>query len=149
MFTLVHPDLTQETINYNDLIKRMPLTLLYFYPKDDTPGCTLEAQEFSTRIESFKKKWVQIIGVSKDSPNTHCSFIKKYSLAPYYLSDPELILHQQFGARWEKNNYWKIVQWVIRSTFLINQTWEIIKERKNVRATGHAEKVSDRIEKNL
>jgi peroxiredoxin Q/BCP len=149
MFTLVHSNLTQETVAYNDLIKRAPLTLLYFYPKDDTPGCTLEAQEFTSLTESFQNKWVQIIGISKDSPNTHCSFISKYKLTPLYLSDPELNLHKQFGARWEKNNYWKIVQWVIRSTFLINHSWEIIKERKNVRATGHAEKVSDRIEKNL
>jgi len=148
MFILVHPNLTHETIAYNDLINRTPLTLLYFYPKDDTPGCTLEAQAFSSLIESFQKKWVQIIGVSKDTPNTHCSFIKKYSLAPYYLSDPELILHKQFGARWEKNNYWKIVQWVIRSTVLVNNSGEIIKERKNVRASGHAEKVSDRIQQN-
>ncbi len=148
MFTLVHPNLLQETIKYHDLIKRTPLTLLYFYPKDDTPGCTLEAQEFTSLTETFQKKWVQIIGVSKDTPTTHCSFISKYKLTPLYLSDPELILHKQFGARWEKNNYWKIVQWVIRSTVLVNNSGEIIKERKNVRASGHAEKVSDRIQQN-
>lgn len=56
MFTLVHPNLTQETVAYNDLIKRTPLTLLYFYPKDDTPGCTLEAQEFSSLAESLQTK---------------------------------------------------------------------------------------------
>ncbi|MBP6256381.1 redoxin domain-containing protein [Patescibacteria group bacterium] len=56
MFTLVHPNLLQETIKYHDLIKRTPLTLLYFYPKDDTPGCTLEAQEFTSLTETFQKK---------------------------------------------------------------------------------------------
>lgn len=148
MFLLVHPNLTQESVTYQDLINRSPRTLLYFYPKDDTPGCTLEAQEFSSLAASLQKKWVQVVWVSKDTTKSHCSFITKYGLTPYYLSDPELILHKQFGARWEKNNYWKIVQWVIRSTYLVDKEGTIIKERKNVRAQGHAQKVYERIEKN-
>lgn len=141
MYTLVHPTLEEEQLTLEELVKRSPYTLLYFYPKNDTPGCTLEAQDFSTHIEEFSKLHIQIIGVSKDTHSSHCSFIKKYTLQASYLSDPDLILHRQFGARGEKNNYGKKVQGVIRSTALLDQQGKLLHARNNVRATGHVEKV--------
>lgn len=141
MYTLVSPDLSEEQITLGQLFERSPYTLLYFYPKDDTPWCTLEAQEFTALHDEFEKQHIQIVGVSKDSTKSHCSFISKYSLSPSYLSDPELDLHKQFGAWGEKNNYGKIVQWVIRSTVLLDKKGNILHTRSNVRATGHAKKV--------
>ena len=82
--------------------------LLYFYPKDDTPGCTIEAKEFSELHEAFATLGVQIVGVSKDLTPSHCAFIQKYTLKPLYLSDPELILHKQFGVRGAKSSWGKI-----------------------------------------
>lgn len=146
MYTLIHPTLAEEQITLEELLKRSPFTLLYFYPKNDTPGCTLEAQDFSSLIEEFSKLHIQIIGVSKDTHTSHCSFIKKYELKASYISDPELILHKQFGARGEKNNYGKIVQWVIRSTVLLDQQGKLLHIRSNVRATGHATKVLKEID---
>lgn len=141
MFTLVSPDLQQQEITLQKLLERSPFTLLYFYPKNDTPGCTLEANDFTSLHDQFTKKWIQVVGVSKDTPDSHCSFITKHWLKPLYISDPELILHKQFGARGEKNNYGKVVTWVIRSTILLDNQWNIRRNRHNVRATGHADKI--------
>ncbi len=116
-------------------------TLLYFYPKDDTPGCTLENKEFSDFKEDFWKLWITLIWVSKDSIESHWDFIKKHSLQTDLISDPEIILHKELWAYWEKNNYWKIVTWVIRSTFLLNKNWDILESWKWIKATGHAGRV--------
>jgi len=141
MFTLISSDLKEQQITLQQLLERSPYTLLYFYPKDDTPGCTLEANEFSELHEEFTQKQIQIIGVSRDSVESHCSFISKYSLKPSYITDSDLTLHKQFDARGEKNNYGKMVTWVIRSTVLLDRAGKIIKQRTNVRATGHAKKI--------
>jgi len=116
-------------------------TLLYFYPKDNTPGCTIENKDFSCLKDKFTERWVALIGVSKDSIESHKKFIESQELQIDLISDPELILHKEFGAYGEKNNYWKIVMWVIRSTFLLNKNWEILWEWKNIRAKGHAERI--------
>lgn len=147
MYSLVSPDQSITEISLEDLLKQSSKTLLYFYPKDNTPGCTLEAIDFSQRIEEFAALWVQIVWVSKDSADSHCGFIANHGLKPFYLSDPEMILHKQFGAYGEKNNYGKIVTGVIRSTFLLDQQGEILQERKNVRATWHAERILKELHK--
>jgi thioredoxin-dependent peroxiredoxin len=149
MYTLIDKDLHEEQLTLQELVWRAPYTLLYFYPKNDTPGCTLEAQEFTELHNQFQQLGIQLIGVSKDSKASHCAFISKYTLSPSYIADPELHLHKQFGARWEKNNYGKIVQWVIRSTVIIDKNAQIIHQRKNVRATGHAKKVLARTTEHL
>lgn len=128
-------------ISLESLYEKSPYTLLYFYPKDDTPGCTIEAQEFTASWETFHKLWIQIVWVSRDDLESHCSFIGKYSLSPTYLSDPEAELHKEYWAWWEKNNYGKRVTWVIRSTVLVDQTGTTILQRNNVKATGHAQRV--------
>lgn len=131
----------------NSLISQSPLTLLYFYPKDDTPGCTLEAQDFTRLVPEFTKLWIQIIWVSRDSEVSHEKFCNKYNLAINLISDDSDELHEQFGVIGEKKNYGKVYIGVIRSTFLLNQSGEIIKEWRNVRATGHADKVLREISK--
>lgn len=116
-------------------------TLLYFYPKDNTPGCTLENKDFSCLKKQFEEKWIKIIWVSKDSIDSHKKFVEKHTLENDLISDSELNLHKELWAYWEKKNYWKIVQWVIRSTFLFDSEWNILKEYRNIKATGHAERV--------
>lgn len=116
-------------------------TLLYFYPKDDTPGCTLENKDFSDLKDDFAKLWITLIWVSKDSIDSHKDFIDNHNLQLDLISDPDLILHKELWAYGEKNNYWKIVTWVIRSTFLLNKNWEILESWKGIKATGHAGRV--------
>ena len=116
-------------------------TLLYFYPKDNTPGCTIENKDFSQLKNKFSKKWITVIWVSKDSIESHKKFIEKQNLNIDLISDPELILHKELWVYWEKNNYWKIVQGVIRSTFLVNKNWEILEEYRNIKAKWHAERL--------
>lgn len=123
------------------LLSSSPLTLLYFYPKDDTPGCTLEAQDFTRLVSDFAKLGIQIVGVSKDSESSHAKFCNKYDLGVTLISDESGELHEQFGVIGEKKNYGKVYIGVIRSTFLLDQTGKILKEWRNVKATGHAEKV--------
>lgn len=117
-------------------------TLLYFYPKDNTPGCTLEAQDFTRLVADFAKYDIEIIGVSRDSEISHANFCQKHDLGITLVSDSDEILHNRFGVIGDKNNYRKIVKGVFRSTFLLDsKTGEIIKEWRNVRAKGHAERI--------
>jgi thioredoxin-dependent peroxiredoxin len=125
----------------NSLLQKSPLTLLYFYPKDDTPGCTLEAQDFTRLVPEFAELGIQIVGVSKDSEVSHAKFCNKYDLGVTLISDEDGLLHEQFGVIGEKKNYGKIYIGVIRSTFLLDQTGKILQEWRNVKAKGHAEKV--------
>ncbi len=124
-----------------NILKQFPRTLLYFYPKDDTPGCTLEAQDFTQLKSEFEKQNIQIIGVSKDSESSHAKFRDKCNLGIQLVSDEEETLHKQFNVIGEKKNYGKVYIGVIRSTFLLDQDGKILKEWRNVKATGHAEKV--------
>lgn len=121
-------------------------TLLFFYPKDNTPWCTTENKDFSWLIQDFAKLGIVVIGVSKDSVTSHQNFITTEWLKVDLLCDPELILHKELWAYWEKNNYWKIVEGVIRSTFLLNWEWEVLQEWKNIKATGHAQRVLKQIQ---
>lgn len=128
------------------MISASPYTILYFYPKDNTPGCSLEARTFSSLLSEFEQRGVQIIGVSRDSSDSHCSFISKQGLTIGLITDAELTLHRQFAARGEKKNYGKIYEGTIRSTFLLDSKGQILKERRNVKATGHAERVLKEIQ---
>lgn len=116
-------------------------TILYFYPKDNTPGCTLENKDFSCLKKNFEDLWITLIWVSKDSIESHKKFVEKQWIENALISDSELVLHKELWAFWEKNNYWKIVEGVIRSTFLFDNKWNILKEYKNVRAKWHAERI--------
>lgn len=133
-------------MNLSPILEKSSRTLLYFYPKDDTPGCTLEAQDFTRLKAEFASLGVQIIWVSKDSDASHEKFCGKYSLGIELISDESGELHEQFGVIGEKKNYGKTYIGVRRSTFLLDSTGEILREWRNVKATGHAEKVLKEIQ---
>jgi len=115
--------------------------VLYFYPKDNTPGCTTEAIEFTKLKSKFKKLDAEIVGVSPDSEKSHCNFHEKHNLGITLLSDKDKKLSKYMRAFGKKKMYGKEFDGIIRSTFLINPKGKIIHEWKNVRASGHAEKV--------
>jgi len=115
--------------------------ILYFYPKDNTPGCTTEAKEFSALLDEFEKENAIVLGVSPDSPKKHCNFIEKQDLEVTLLSDEEKKVLKAYGAWGIKKMYGKEYEGVIRSTVIINPNGEIVKEYKKVRAKGHAKKV--------
>ncbi len=115
--------------------------VLYFYPADDTPGCTKEACQFNDGLLAFKKLGVKVVGVSPDDAQKHIDFRKKYGLKFDLLSDPEKKVMTKYGAFGEKMMYGKKVQGVIRSTFLIGPDGRIEKTWYGVRADGHAAKV--------
>lgn len=112
--------------------------ILYFYPKDSTPGCTTEGLEFSQLINQFKKLGYLVLGVSKDSVSSHDKFICKYNLKIDLISDSEGVLCDAFEVIKEKNMYGKKVMGIERSTFVLNEKMEIIHEFRKVKALGHA-----------
>lgn len=129
--------INEDNVSFLDILKKSKKNLVYFYPKNDTPWCIKENVWFNEEKTKFLSAWIQIIWISKDSIESHKKFACKYGLTNILVSDTNLELHKYFWAYWEKNNYWKIVLWVIRSTFLLDDNWNIIKEFKNVKATGH------------
>ena len=140
MFKLVNPDLTEKEIDFEDICN-WKKTILYFYPKDNTPGCTKEAVDFSNLKGEFEKLWYQIVWVSKDSTESHKKFIQKHNLKISLISDPDLKLHNKFWTYWEKKSYGRVTMWTIRSTFVLDENCNIVKEYRNVKATWHAERV--------
>ncbi len=114
--------------------------VLYFYPKDDTPGCTREAQAFSKARADIAKNGGVVVGVSKDTVASHCKFRDKYGLSIPLLSDPDLSVHKAYGAFGEKTMYGKKVLGTIRSTFLVRDG-KIVKAYPSVKVDGHADQV--------
>ena len=119
--------------------------VVYFYPKDDTPGCTIEANDFTKKAKDFEKLNAKILGISADSKESHCKFIDKYNLKIDLLSDVDKKVIKQFGAWGKKKLYGREYEGVIRSTFLISLKGEIAREWKSVKVEGHVEKVLEKI----
>ena len=115
--------------------------VLYFYPKDDTPGCTTESCDFRDGHPKFKKEGVEIIGISKDSAESHDKFKAKYDLNFTLAADPELKAIKAYEVWKEKNMYGKKTMGVERSTFLIDETGKIAKAWRKVSVDGHADEV--------
>jgi peroxiredoxin Q/BCP len=116
--------------------------VLYFYPKDDTPGCTKEACGFRDRDANLKKAGVVVLGVSKDGTESHKKFIAKYKLPFVLLSDPKLDVMKKYGAYGKKMMYGKEVQGTIRSTVVIGPNGDVVKHWPTVKkAEGHPEEV--------
>ena len=115
--------------------------VLYFYPKDNTSGCTLEAQEFAEHYEEFKALGAEVVGVSKDTVRTHENFAKKYELPFELLSDPDRVVLEQYDLIKLKKMYGKEVRGTVRSTFIFDENSNLIKEFRDVKAAGHAEEV--------
>jgi peroxiredoxin Q/BCP len=120
--------------------------VLYFYPKDDTPGCTTEACEFTDGIETFGGLDAVVLGCSPDSPERHRKFIAKHRLKVRLLSDPGHEVMAAYGAWGEKNMYGKVVEGVIRSTVIIDPEGRVAHHWKQVKAAGHADKVREKLE---
>ena len=119
--------------------------VLYFYPKDNTPGCTTEACDFSNEFQEFQKLGATIIGISPDSPERHKKFIEKHSLTITLLSDEDREVLKRYGAWGLKKNFGKEYEGVIRSTYLISPDGKIAYSWKNVRVKGHVEAVKKRL----
>ncbi|WP_437503065.1 peroxiredoxin [Sorangium sp. So ce1099] len=115
--------------------------VLYFYPKDDTPGCTREAQAFSAALQAFADAGAVVLGVSRDSVERHRKFRDKYDLGVTLLSDPELAAHNAYGAYGEKTMYGKKVTGTIRSTFIIGPDRKVKHAFSGVKVDGHADAV--------
>ncbi|MBL9023939.1 MAG: peroxiredoxin [Myxococcales bacterium] len=115
--------------------------VVYFYPKDDTPGCTVEAKDFSAAMGKLQKAGAVVLGVSKDSIASHCKFRDKHALKIRLLSDPDLSTHRAYGAFGEKTMYGKKVEGVIRSTFLIGPDGKVKRAWPSVKVAGHVDAV--------
>ncbi len=115
--------------------------VLYFYPKDNTPGCTKEAIGFTESLEEFKGMNAMILGVSPDSEQSHIKFIDKHGLKVTLLSDPERGVLQAYGAWREKSMYGKTFLGVIRSTFVISPDGKIVRTWDKVKVKGHVDDV--------
>ena len=130
-------------INSKDLIGKT--YVIYFYPKDNTPGCTNEAKDFSCLFKDFEKLDVEIIGVSKDSIKTHQNFIEKHKLKIKLGSDLEGKVIEKFGVWVEKKMYGRIYMGIERSSFLISDKGRIENIWRKVKVKGHAKEVYERI----
>lgn len=115
--------------------------VLYFYPKDDTTGCTREAQEFSAAKPAFDAAGVGILGVSKDSPAKHQKFASKYGLTVPLATDPDGRALEAFGSWVEKSLYGKKYMGIDRSTFLFDAHGKLVKAWRKVKVPGHVEAV--------
>ena len=117
--------------------------VIYFYPKDSTPGCTTEGEDFTRLYKKFRACKTQILGVSRDSLSSHERFKKKYAFRFELISDLNEKLCRAFDVIKEKNNYGKQVMGVERSTFVLNKKGVLVKEWRKVKVAGHAQEVLD------
>ncbi|KYF54175.1 bacterioferritin comigratory protein [Sorangium cellulosum] len=128
-----------ETVSLADFPGKT--VVLYFYPKDDTPGCTREAQAFSEALQAFAEAGAVVLGVSRDSVERHRKFRDKYGLGVTLLSDPDLAAHEAYSAYGEKTMYGKKVMGTIRSTFVIGPDRALKHVFSGVKVDGHADAV--------
>ena len=119
--------------------------VLYFYPRDDTPGCTTEAKEFTDAKDELAALNTVVIGMSKDTPAKHDKFIAKYELDVRLASDEEGSTLEDYGVWVEKKNYGKTYMGIERSTFLIDEDGKIVEIWRKVRVKGHVDKVIETV----
>ena len=136
-FTL--PDKHGNSVSLSDFLGKK--VVLYFYPKDSTPGCTRQACAFAQNHSNFEDKNVVVIGVSKDSVASHLKFAEKYELPFVLLSDPELMAIQAYGVWQEKKLYGKVSMGVVRSTYLIDEQGVIEKVMPKVKPDTNATEI--------
>ena len=128
-----------NTIKSNDLKGKK--LVIYFYPKDFTPGCTIEADEFSKDYSKFQKDGIEIIGISKDDVESHKKFCNKMKIPYTLLADTETKVSKMFGVWGKKKFMGKEYMGIIRSTFLVNENGKIFKIFEKVKAKGHSKEV--------
>ncbi|MBR5538715.1 MAG: thioredoxin-dependent thiol peroxidase [Clostridia bacterium] len=137
LFTL--KDKNGNEVSLSDFIGKK--TVLYFYPKDNTPGCTRQACAFAESYNEFKTKNVEVIGISKDTVASHAKFAEKYSLPFILLSDPELDAIQKYGVWQEKKMCGKVSMGVVRTTFIIDENGNIEKIMPKVKPDTNAAEI--------
>lgn len=137
------PDQDGEAVSLGDLAGKW--VVLYFYPKDDTPGCTTEACEFTDSIAEFEGMDADVLGCSPDAPASHRKFIAKHGLKLRLLSDPQHEALAAYGAWGEKKMYGRSTQGVIRSTVIIDPAGRVAAHWPTVKAAGHAAAVRDKL----
>ena len=136
-FTLSDKD--GNAVSLSDFLGKK--VVLYFYPKDNTPGCTRQACAFAAAYEGFKAKDVVVIGISKDSAASHLKFAQKYDLPFILLSDPELQAIQAYGVWQEKKLYGKVSMGVVRTTFIIDEQGKLEKVMPKVKPDTNADEI--------
>jgi peroxiredoxin Q/BCP len=132
-----------KTISGKDLLGKK--FILYFYPKDNTPGCTNQAKDFSNKLKDFKKLKTEVIGISKDSLKTHKNFINKHNLKILLGSDEEIDIIKKFGVWVEKNMYGRKYMGIQRSTFIIDANSKIFFSWEKVKVKGHVDEVIEKL----
>lgn len=128
-----------ERVRLSDL-KGSPV-VLYFYPADDTPGCTAQACEIRDQWSQFRERGAVVLGVSPDDEQSHARFREKYSLPFTLLADPGHDVAEEYGVWVEKNNYGRKSMGIERSTFVIDEDGNVVRALRRVKPEGHAEKV--------
>ena len=136
-FTLL--DKRGNSVSLSDFLGKK--VVLYFYPKDSTPGCTRQACAFAQNHSNFEDKNVVVIGISKDSVSSHLKFAERYELPFVLLSDPELVAIQAYGVWQEKKLYGKVSMGVVRSTYLIDEQGVIEKVMPKVKPDTNAAEI--------
>lgn len=136
-------DAAGETVRLSRL-KGRPV-VVYFYPKDDTPGCTTEGKDFSCLAEDFKKVGAEVLGISPDSPESHQKFRDKHDLAIRLLADEDHKAAEAYGVWVEKSMYGRKFMGIERSTFLIDGAGKVAQSWRKVRVPGHAEAVLEAV----
>lgn len=136
-FTLI--DKNGKEVSLSDFLGKK--VVLYFYPKDNTPGCTRQACAFAGAYSEFVKRGIEVIGISKDSVASHVKFAEKYGLPFVLLSDPELEAIKAYGVWQEKKLYGKISMGVVRTTFIINEEGVIEKIMPKVKPDTNASEI--------
>jgi len=115
--------------------------VLYFYPKDDTPGCTREAIEFTEQLSAFREAGAEIVGVSRDTVAKHDKFLNKHDLGVALVSDEDGAICEAYGTWVEKKNYGRTYMGIERTTFLIDGTGKIARVWRKVKVAGHVDEV--------
>ena len=136
-FTLNDKD--GKAVSLSDFLGKK--VVLYFYPKDNTPGCTRQACAFAGAYGEFKNKNVEVIGISRDSVASHVKFAEKYNLPFILLSDPELEIIKAYGVWQEKKLYGKVSMGVVRTTFIIDENGNVEKIMKKVKPDTNAAEI--------
>ena len=120
--------------------------VIYFYPKDDTPGCTIEAKDFHAARKKLERLGATVVGISRDSVESHCKFRDKYGLGFPLLSDPDTKVIEAYGAWGEKNMYGKKSMGIIRTTVIIGPDGKVKKIFPKVKVDGHVERVLETLQ---